>query len=71
MSNKVLVKFNRPWAAYSRNDIAGFDAKTAEALVDANVAELYEDTDTGATDTPTESGPPPKKGGDKNGAGNK
>jgi len=38
----VSVKFIKPWSAYSPGDIAGFDEKRAESLVDAGAAKLHE-----------------------------
>jgi len=39
---KVVVLFTKPWTRYSPDDIAGFDAETAEKLIKIKVAEPYE-----------------------------
>ena len=39
---KVVVLFTKPWTRYSPDDVAGFDAKTAEKLIKIQVAEPYE-----------------------------
>jgi hypothetical protein len=37
--SKKLVKFKRPWAAYTNGDTAGFDAATAQRLIDGGIAD--------------------------------
>ena len=41
-SEKAIVKFIKPWGAYTKGDIAGFLEDTADNLVKAKVAEPYE-----------------------------
>lgn len=38
MSEKVIVKFTKPWRGYSPGEIAGFDESVVEALVGGGVA---------------------------------
>lgn len=38
MSEKVIVKFSKPWRGYSPGEIAGFDESVVEALVGGGVA---------------------------------
>jgi hypothetical protein len=35
------VQFIKPWKIYSRGDVAGFETKQADALIDGKVAEAY------------------------------
>jgi hypothetical protein len=41
MSEKVIVKFTKPWRGYSPGEIAGFEESVAEALVGGGVASGY------------------------------
>ncbi|MFB2668934.1 hypothetical protein ACE02U_09105 [Shewanella xiamenensis] len=41
-SGKVVVVFTKPWTRYSPKDVAGFDAETAEKLINIKVAEPFE-----------------------------
>lgn len=37
-----ILKFTKPWRGYNNGEVAGFDAKTAEALVNGGVAEEHD-----------------------------
>lgn len=37
-----ILKFTKPWRGYNKGEVAGFDAKTAEALLNGNVAEEHD-----------------------------
>ncbi|GGH62178.1 hypothetical protein GCM10010975_26600 [Comamonas phosphati] len=37
---KVAVTFKKPWRGYNKDEVAGFDEDTAEALADAGVVTL-------------------------------
>lgn len=41
MSEKVIVKFTKPWRGYSPGEVAGFEESVAEALVGGGVASGY------------------------------
>ena len=41
-ATKVVVLFTKPWTRYSPDDVAGFDAETAEKLIKIKVAEPFE-----------------------------
>ncbi|KAF1310957.1 hypothetical protein BLX42_11275 [Pseudomonas sp. SG-MS2] len=41
MSEKVIVKFTKPWRGYSPGEIAGFEEDAAGALVAGGVASRY------------------------------
>lgn len=41
MSEKVIVKFTKPWRGYSPGEVAGFEESVAEALVGGGVATGY------------------------------
>ena len=41
MSEKVIVKFTKPWRGYSPGEVAGFEEDVAEALVGGGVASGY------------------------------
>ena len=41
MSEKVIVKFTKPWRGYSPGEVAGFEEGVAEALVGGGVASGY------------------------------
>jgi hypothetical protein len=36
---KRLVKFKKPWSAYTSGDLAGFDADTAKRLIDGGICD--------------------------------
>lgn len=42
-----ILKFTKPWRGYNKGEVAGFDAKTAEALVNGNVAEEHDGSQDG------------------------
>lgn len=56
---KQIVKFTRPWSAYTAGDIAGFDEVRAKSLVAGNVAVPY------AVDDAAEKKDPPAAKTDK------
>ena len=42
-----ILKFTKPWRGYNKGEVAGFDTKTAEALVNGNVAEEHDGSQDG------------------------
>ena len=49
MSEKVIVKFTKPWRGYSPGEVAGFEESVAETLVGAGVATGYSSGSAAAT----------------------
>ena len=49
MSEKVIVKFTKPWRGYSPGEVAGFEESVAEALVGGGVATGYSSASAAAT----------------------
>lgn len=51
------VEFLKPWKIYSPGDIAGFEAKQAERLIDGGVAKEVATEEKPAEDKPVEEKP--------------
>lgn len=49
MSEKVIVKFTKPWRGYSPGEVAGFEESVAESLVGGGVATGYSSGSAAAT----------------------
>lgn len=49
MSEKVIVKFTKPWRGYSPGEVAGFEESIAESLVGGGVATGYSSGSAAAT----------------------
>lgn len=65
MSEKVIVKFTKPWRGYSPGEIAGFDESVVEALVGGGVASHHVPASAAASTATPLTGKRPKAG-DKN-----
>lgn len=68
MSEKVIVKFTKPWRGYSPGEVAGFEEGAVEALVGGGVASRYSPASAAASmNTPLSEKRP--KGSDRKPAG--